>query len=109
MNLNDYLAEKKKDREVFSIHSLINKDKLTLEQAQQLIKLAEKDDSILKLYIILCPKCKSKHAETENSIDSYKGRSLKCYNCKESFRLVKNSIELICDPRSLTERFNIKK
>lgn len=103
MKSKDFLEEKIKEKKEFSIHSLMNADKLSKDEAKKIYDLAKQDSRINKYYFLLCPHCKAK-CEDGLFHEGLVGKEKKCYVCDKKFTTYDKNFQLVFDPRSLKEK-----
>ena len=97
------LMKIKENKERFSIHSLINKYKLSEEDAKELCKDAQKDKEIQMYYFFSCQKC---NALLGSGIFTHSllKKQRNCYVCKSKAVLEGNSIEILYEAKTLLEK-----
>lgn len=105
MKSKEFLDTKVIEKKEFSIHSLINKDQLTKEEAKKVVDLAKVDSRISIYYFLLCPACKAKMEEGLFREDLV-GRDKKCNACDKKFIAQDKTFQLVFDPRTLKEKYN---
>lgn len=105
MKSKDFLDNKVMEKQEFSIHSLINKDRLSKDEAKKVVDLAKVDSRISIYYFLLCPSCKAKMEEGLYREDLV-GRDKKCNACDKKFIAQEKTYQLVFDPRTLKEKFN---
>jgi hypothetical protein len=103
MKTKDLIEEKKQNKEIFSLHSLVNEDQLLAIDALGLLEVLLGDEQIHTYCFLICPKCSNKVMDGGMNKELFKNQKT-CNNCQNKFKPEYEHCEFVFDPRPLKDR-----
>lgn len=92
LDIEKFLNNKIQSKEEFSKYSLMNKDGISEEDADKIIKLAIEKELLIYEFVY-CPYCKGKCKENFYQLKSPKDQ--KCFFCAKKFSIEENKILIV--------------
>jgi hypothetical protein len=103
MKTKELIDEKKSKKEIFSLHTLVNEDKVAISDIDVILQTLLDDEEIHTYFFLVCPKCSNKVMDGGMSQDLFKNQKT-CNACKNKFKPELEHCEFVFDPRPLKDR-----
>jgi hypothetical protein len=103
MKTKELIEEKKNKKEIFSLHTLVNEDKVLNSDLEFILNTILDDSDIYTYFFLICPKCSNKVLDGGLSPDLFKNQKT-CNACKNKFKPELEHCEFVFDPRPLKDR-----
>ena len=103
MKFKEIIEEKKKNKEIFSLHTLVNEDKVNISEINTFLTNLIDDPEIYTYFFLICPKCTNKVLDGALSSELLVNQKT-CNKCNNKFKPDLTDCEFVFDPRPLKDR-----